>query len=1089
MTFSSYKSGSCPVNSRSSSWDWSQPPATHRLAPFFILNEELEAPPSRQRIRAMLEQFLELGYGGAYLHPRLGLLTEYKSEAWFEAITYCREEAERLGLLTYLYDENTYPSGFAGGHVPATHPEARVRYVAWEILRGLPNALNHFTTTLDASDLFLAAWHLESEEPFRLGARLDAEELSVWTQDQHRAALGKIRPEGAIVAFFLREMKGSPWHGEFPYVSLADPVVARAFLETTHREYFRRMGEHFGKSIPAIFTDEPSLLTMNAGAGGATLHLTPYILAEFHRRRGYDLKERLASLFFDEGDYQAVRFDYYETLHALWLENWALPLEHWCTQHGIALTGHYLEHDWPAPYSTPGHVHLLAHMHWPGIDLLYANGLVGEPAPWFSLQKSAAVAGKEPHLALLVHQCASVARQLGREKVLCEAWGAGGHASRPADYKRLGDWLVVLGVNHLVPHHSMMTLRGARKNDHPQFFSDQSSWFSQLRPLNDHLARLCQAMSRGRDERHVLVLDPLTSGYLTARRSGPLEQTHGELCNGFSDFVQQLADQLLAFDIGDEYVLEEFGKADAGGLRISHQHYRAVVIPAAMKNLRTATLTRLADHLAGGGQVWDLTTETPWVDGRPSDGWPQLKAQFPSQVRQCAAEAPAFLSQHFPSPVRIEAPWKGGFAHARRIDSDGEIHLVVYSGEESGTVTVRIKAKDIRILNTLTGQEEDPEATRDECGFLRFIWRIDGPQSLLLAVRQEVPAFDPAPLTTPVPEKFPSLPLEIQSIARESANRLVLDFCDLHLPGRDAVRDQRVSAAQKAIFQHHGFLRNPWHRAIQYRRQILDRNTFAEDSGFRAVFRFEALDELKDVWAAVEAPGFYRIRLNGRELPAETRPSEIDPWMREFSLIPGLHKGWNELELEAMPFDVRIELDAVVLVGNFGVVPTLRGFALAAPALLDYGPWKNQGLPFYDRSILYQFPLPLLPSDCDAIWFDMEAACSVAEILIDGKSAGQWGLVNGPVCIALPSAGASELTVRLVGSPHNLFGAFHDPHPQRGICGNPLVGPKHGPIAGKLYRFAETGLFAPPTIRPVPGVVAIQQRDRTSLRVAESMPQ
>ncbi len=1089
MTASSFDTGRGPVSACGAAWDWRDPAATHRMAPFFILNEDLEVPFSRERLRTMLGQFRDLGYGGAYLHPRLGLVTEYKSEAWFEAVALCREEAERLGLFTYLYDENTYPSGFAGGHVPARHPEARVRYVAWEILRGLPNALNHFTTAVDASDLFLSAWHLESEAPLRLGARLDPEELAVWTQDQHRAAVGNIRPEGAIVAFFLREMKGSPWHGEFPYVSLADPVVAKAFLETTHEEYRLRLGEHFGKSIPAIFTDEPSLLTQNAGAGAATLHLTPYILAEFQRRRGYDLKEHLAALFFDHGEFRAVRFDYYETLHALWLEHWALPLERWCGEHGLALTGHYLEHDWPVPYSTPGHVHLLAHMHWPGIDLLYANALVGEAAPWFSLQKSTPVAGREPHLALLVHQCASVARQLGREKVLCEAWGAGGHASRPADYKRLGDWLIVLGVNHLVPHHSMMTVRGARKCDHPQFFSDQSAWFPHLRPLNDHLARLCQAMSRGRDERHILVLDPLTSGYLTARRGSPLEQTHGELCNAFSNFVQEMTDQFLAFDLGDEYVLEEFGRAEAGGLRVGRQHYRAIVLPEAMQNLRAATVTRLREHLAAGGQIWDLMAGPPAIDGRPSEAWTELAQQFPRQVHRRPTKAATMLCQHFPPPIRVEADWEGGFAHARRIDSDSEVHLLVHSGAESGPVTVRIKAKDIRILNTLTAQEEDPKAEQDEHGYLRFTWVVNGPQSLLVAARHEENAFAPAPPRISPPEEFPALSLELKRLRRESPNRLVLDFCDLYLPGRDVARDQRVSTAQKAIFQHHGFLRNPWHRAIQYRRQIMDRNTFGEGSGFRAVFRFEVRGALRNVRAAIEASALYRIRLNGKELPPETTPSDIDPWMPEIPLGSELREGWNELEVEAAPFDVRMELDAVVLVGDFAVTPTAHGFALSPPSSLDYGSWESLGLPFYDRSICYHFPLPSLPGDCEAIWFDMEAACSLAEILIDGKPVGQWGLVNGPVCLALPPSGASELTVRLVGSPHNLFGAFHDPHPQRGICGNLLTGPQQGPVAGKFYRFEETGLLAPPTIQAAFVTSSKHLHESDARRLIESTPQ
>jgi hypothetical protein len=56
-------------------------------------------------------------------------MTEYLSARWFESMRRVVKEFLRLGLVPYLYDENSYPSGLAGGHVSACVPDARSRYV------------------------------------------------------------------------------------------------------------------------------------------------------------------------------------------------------------------------------------------------------------------------------------------------------------------------------------------------------------------------------------------------------------------------------------------------------------------------------------------------------------------------------------------------------------------------------------------------------------------------------------------------------------------------------------------------------------------------------------------------------------------------------------------------------------------------------------------------------------------------------------------------------------------------------------------------------------------------------------------------
>lgn len=49
------------------------------------------------------------------MHARGSLKTAYLSEEWMDYIAACCEEAEKLGMNAWVYDENGWPSGFAGG--------------------------------------------------------------------------------------------------------------------------------------------------------------------------------------------------------------------------------------------------------------------------------------------------------------------------------------------------------------------------------------------------------------------------------------------------------------------------------------------------------------------------------------------------------------------------------------------------------------------------------------------------------------------------------------------------------------------------------------------------------------------------------------------------------------------------------------------------------------------------------------------------------------------------------------------------------------------------------------------------------------
>jgi hypothetical protein len=94
------------------------PPLEFRSAPFWSLNDRLDTAEMARQIH----DFKEAGYGGFFLHSRTGLLTEYLGREWWDAMDAGVRAAKQTGLKAWFYDEDKWPSGFAGGKVPLASP-------------------------------------------------------------------------------------------------------------------------------------------------------------------------------------------------------------------------------------------------------------------------------------------------------------------------------------------------------------------------------------------------------------------------------------------------------------------------------------------------------------------------------------------------------------------------------------------------------------------------------------------------------------------------------------------------------------------------------------------------------------------------------------------------------------------------------------------------------------------------------------------------------------------------------------------------------------------------------------------------------
>ena len=66
----------------------------------------------------------EKGIRSFVIHARVGLTVPYLSETWFDRCGLALDEAAGRGMKVWLYDEDNWPSGYAGGRVLARNPHA-----------------------------------------------------------------------------------------------------------------------------------------------------------------------------------------------------------------------------------------------------------------------------------------------------------------------------------------------------------------------------------------------------------------------------------------------------------------------------------------------------------------------------------------------------------------------------------------------------------------------------------------------------------------------------------------------------------------------------------------------------------------------------------------------------------------------------------------------------------------------------------------------------------------------------------------------------------------------------------------------------
>ena len=82
-----------------------------------MCSSDLVSRLKKEDLEWQIEQFRDMGMGGFYIHTRVGLDTPYLGEEFMDCVKKSAMLAKEKGLFCGLYDEDRWPSGYAGGMV------------------------------------------------------------------------------------------------------------------------------------------------------------------------------------------------------------------------------------------------------------------------------------------------------------------------------------------------------------------------------------------------------------------------------------------------------------------------------------------------------------------------------------------------------------------------------------------------------------------------------------------------------------------------------------------------------------------------------------------------------------------------------------------------------------------------------------------------------------------------------------------------------------------------------------------------------------------------------------------------------------
>ncbi len=640
-----------------------------------------DGPMTDTVIKRDLDRIKAMGFRGVMIEAGYGMTAKYLSPEWFELVKIAVEQAKLRDMRVWIEDEGKYPSGFAGGKFSNERPDLK--------MQGLV-----VTDKIDAK----GGERISQKLPYYTLSAVAYNEIEKTSKiiDVGDGELNWEVPEGnwrIILAGHrfrssVTRSVNNPTRGKDTTASLFDylnPLGTRQFIEWTHEQYKKYIGNEFGKTFMGFMGDEPDF---------AYTPWTPKMAEEFKKRKAYDVQPYLASFFIPQLTEEAkrVKADYWDVWSDLFRDNFFKVQADWCKENNIEYIVH-LNHEDQVPGLVKSSGDFFKNMRYvgvPGVDAIWSQIWMDHVAHYPKLASSAA------HL-------------FGRPRAFTESFAAYTYRPTVPQAKWVIDYQLVRGINSVqimfmsastsqlgpepVPAPSG-TANPAGAN--PSVASRRTNFFQSdtFPPVAGYINRATFLLSQGRPACNIAIYFPTSSMWY-----GDNESYTSTLA-----ITQQLLEQQRDFDFIDEQALTSILTIDKGSLKnLSSQTYQVVIVPS-VNVISKASLLKLQQFVSSGGKVIfvgnlpALATDINFLDAvKPGDlNW---------AIQEPSGKIIPEILNFLPAPdIKIDKSCPN-IKYLHRKLNDAELYFLFNEGKEKQSFKVTFTGKgQAQLWDAVTGQ-------------------------------------------------------------------------------------------------------------------------------------------------------------------------------------------------------------------------------------------------------------------------------------------------------------------------------------------------------------------------------------------------
>lgn len=1009
------------------------PPCEYRAAPFWAWNCDL----NKDLLLREIDQMKRMGMGGFHMHVRTGMSTTYLSDGFMQLIRDCVDKAKEERMRAYLYDEDRWASGAAGGYV-TREERYRARYLLFT------------TVSYEQAEENPASVPVDSP---RTGKGRLLARYAVRLNDEGELAEYRLLKDGqqADVAetawyAYLEIEKESPWFNNQTYVNTLDKKAIERFVEITHERYKEVVGNEFGGAVQSIFSDEPqfSRKTTLGFAGekkDVVLPWTDDLPDTFRAAYGEELLAGLPELYWElpGGAVSLIRYHYHDHIAERFAEGFADTVGTWCARNGLLLTGHMMEEPTLKSQTAALGEAMRSYRSFqlPGIDML---------CDWREYTTA--------------KQAQSAVHQFGCPGVMSELYGVTNWDFDFRGHKLAGDWQAALGVTLRVPHLTWVSMEGEAKRDYPASIGYQSPWYTEYPMVEDHFARLNTVLTRGKAQVRLGVIHPVESYWL---HWGPSEATalvRDEMDEHFQSLAQWLLYGLIDFDYISESLLPQQCEAGNAPLSVGEMAYDVVLVPDC-QTLRATTVDRLESFVAAGGRLVFAGRIPELVDAKPSSRVKELAQRaecisFSKGSILAALDGVRFVDIRDDKGMRTT-----NLLHQVRAEGDTR-YVFLCHGEKPENpdvcpredIVLRIRGEwKVRRMDTATG-EIAPLHVAYEKGRTVLRYAFYAYDSLLIEL---TPGRAEAGEDTPAEKKFDYYALwHPVEIALSEPNVLLLDTAQYAFDDEENWRDEEeLLRADDAFREELGYplrkkeVAQPW---------VVPDEPITHH--LRLKFTVHSEMEIKAPQLALEKAESVEIAVNGCLVDNASVGWFVDESIKKVQL-PDLPAGDSVIEL-TLPFGRRSNVEWCYLLGDFGVrVQGAEKTVIPPVRRLGFGDWTTQGLPFYCGNVTYKIPVRV---EKDTLTIRVpQYRGSVLGMEMDGVRQGDMAYAPYEYTFTNLQPGEHEVGITVYGNRVNGFGCVHNCDDSTSWFG-PDCWRSEGVRWCYEYRLRKSGLLVSPQI-------------------------